>query len=339
MHLDDLHFAWGGPVGSGRLRTTPEDFRVEEQLAFEPGDGGEHAWLLVRKRGLNTDDVAWALARLAGVRRNAVSFSGMKDRHAETRQWFSVHLPGREDPDWSASDDPQWDVKRAVRHGRKLRPGTHRWNRFALRVQSLDADPGRLEARLEAVRAGGFPNYFGPQRFGHGGENLRKARRQLVDGARAARRARGIHLSAARGWLFNRVLDARVADDSWCTPHVGDALMLAGTHSVFECRGDEADVEERIRRLDLDVTGPLWGVGRQPLSAERAAWERSALGEDAELARALEGIGMTARRRALRARADALAWACTGDVLELSFSLPRGAFATSLVRELLTTDG
>jgi len=338
VHPDDLHFAWGGPVGTGRLRTCPEDFRVEEQLAFEPGEGGEHAWLLVRKRGMNTDDVAWALARHAGVRRGAVSFSGMKDRHAETVQWFSVQLPGREDPDWSAPADAQWAVVRAVRHGRKLRPGTHRRNRFAIRVRELNADPDSLEARLRAVRAGGFPNYFGPQRFGHKGENLRKARRQLVDGERDAGRARGIHLSAARAWLFNRILDCRVADGTWCSPRPGDALMLAGTHSVFEFRGDEPDIAERIQQLDLDVTGPLWGIGRQPVSDEMAARERTWLSEEAALAQALEAIGMAARRRSLRAAAADLAWSRSGDTLDLAFSLPSGAFATSLVRELLATD-
>lgn len=330
--------AWGGPAGRGRLRTEPADFRVDEVLGFEPGGGGEHAWLYVRKRGLNSDDVAWALARCAGVARRAVGTSGMKDRHAETGQWFSVHLPGREDPDWTACADASWRVERALRNARKLRIGSHRWNRFALRVRALEVDRERLGERLRAVRDGGFPNYFGPQRFGHGGENLRKARAALA-GRDGGRRIRGLYLSAARAWLFNRVLARRVADGTWYSPLPGDALMLAGTRSVFECRGDEPDLEARIAAFDVDVTGPLWGVGEQPVSAAVAAREAAWLADEGALCAGLERIGMAARRRPLRAPARDLAWTLSGDTLELAFTLPRGAFATSLVRELLDTDG
>lgn len=338
MRAHEPQRAWGGPAGRGRLRSEPADFRVDEDLGFEPGGGGEHAWLYVRKRGLNTDDVARALARCAGVPRRAVSASGMKDRHAETGQWFSVHLPGRADPDWAACGDGAWRVERALRSARKLRPGTHRRNRFALCVRDLAADGARLAACLEAVRDGGFPNYFGPQRFGRAGENLRKARAALEDARGGRRRVRGLYLSAARAWLFNRVLAHRVADGTWCRPQPGDALMLAGTRSVFECRGDEPDLAERIAALDLDVTGPLWGVGRQPVADAVAAREAAWLADERELCAGLERIGMTARRRPLRAPARDLEWSLSGDTLELAFTLPRGAFATSLVRELLDTD-
>lgn len=326
--------AWGGPGGHGNLRTEAADFRVDEVLGFEPGGGGEHAWLWLRKRGANTEDVAHALARFAGVRRGAVGFSGMKDRHADTGQWFSVQLPGRADPDWSELDPAIGVVEYAVRHNRKLRTGSHRANRFALRLRAVAGDPGVIDARLAAVRAGGFPNYFGPQRFGHGGENLRRARRLLAPDA--VKRARGIHLSAARSWLFNRVLDARVRDGSWIRPVPGDALMLAGTNSVFEYRGDEGDIDSRHERFDLDVTGPLWGTGQQPVGAEVAARERAWLAHETELREGLERIDMQARRRALRAVAPDLEWAWQGADLELRFTLGRGIFATSLLDEAVT---
>jgi len=183
------------------------------------------------------------------------------------------------------------------------------------------------------VRDGGFPNYFGPQRFGYGGENLRRARRLLAPDA--VKRARGIHLSAARSWLFNRVLDARVRDGSWIRPAPGDALMLAGTNSVFEYQGDEDDIESRHDRFDLDVTGPLWGSGRQPVGAVVAERERTWLADEQELRAGLERIDMQARRRALRAAAPDLVWEWEGADLELRFTLGRGIFATSLLDEAL----
>ncbi len=328
--------AHGGPGGRGWLRSEAADFRVDERLGFEPGGGGEHAWLWIRKSGANSDDVARTLADIAAVPRRTVGFSGMKDRHADAGQWFSVHLPGRADPDWARLDPALGRVELARRHYRKLRTGSHRGNRFRLRLRAVSGDRGLIEARLRAVRDGGFPNYFGPQRFGRGGENLRRARRLLAPDA--GRRARGIQLSAARSWLFNRVVAARVRDGTWTRALPGDAVMLAGTHSVFEYRGDEADIQARIDACDLDVTGPLWGVGRQPLGAAALERERAWLADEGELCAGLERIGMQARRRALRTRAADLDWRWQGDDLELAFSLERGVFATSLLAEVIDAD-
>jgi len=103
VSLPHIH---GQPIGQGRLRAIPEDFQVREELDFTLDGSGEHVWLWVRKRGANTDWVARQLARQAGVAPNAVSYAGLKDRHAVTEQWFSVHLPGKADPDWNADPHP-----------------------------------------------------------------------------------------------------------------------------------------------------------------------------------------------------------------------------------------
>lgn len=330
----ELATAWGGPVGTGRIREQPEDFQVEELLGFEPGGGGEHAWLYVRKRGANTADVAAALARRAGVPVRHVGFSGRKDRNAVTWQWFSVHLPGRDDPDWSAELEDLGCVIESVRRApRKLRTGVHRANRFRLRVRGVDAGIDALGRRLEQLRQGGFPNYFGPQRFGRGGENLHRARRALAQPGR--RRVPGIQISAARSWLFNRVLDERVRAGTWCRALPGDALMLAGSRSMFACDDEDPTVQERLDRGDLDVTGPLWGRGTLPLGAAVAEREADWLADEIELRAGLERIGARADRRRLRAPAHELAWSRDDEWLELRFVLPSGAFATSLLRELL----
>lgn len=329
-----LATAWGGPAGSGRLRERPEDFRVDEVLGFEPGGGGEHLWLWVCKRGANSEDVAAALADAAGVRRRRVGYSGRKDRNAETRQWFSLHLPGAADPDWPATDAGGWRVERAVRHPRKLRTGTHRANAFRLRVRGFEGDRAAAEARLAAIAGAGFPNYFGPQRFGRAGENLKRARAALAGGGR---RPTGILLSAARSWLFNLVLDRRVADGSWCRALPDDAMMLAGTHSVFRARGDEPDLESRLAAHDIDPTGPMWGRGEAVAGPAALARERAWLDGEGALRDALEAFGVTASRRALRARPPDLEWDWVSDDLRLAFTLPRGAFATSLLREVVRT--
>ena len=128
----ELPFAHGGPPLSGTLRATPEDFYVEEDLGFEPEGSGEHAFVRVEKRGANTEWVARQLAGFAGVSPNSVSYAGMKDRHAVTRQTYSVHLPGKPDPDWHALAQAEFRVLEARRHNRKLKRGAHKSNAFRI---------------------------------------------------------------------------------------------------------------------------------------------------------------------------------------------------------------
>src|SRR5690554_2671246 len=131
------------------MRTEPEDFVVREQLSFVPGEGGEHLWLRIQKRLWNTMDVAQWLAKHAKLPLRAVGFSGLKDRRAVTEQWFSLHLPGKADPDF-----PEWpegvELLQSVRHTRKLNRGTHRSNYFELVVRELEGEDD-LDARLALV--------------------------------------------------------------------------------------------------------------------------------------------------------------------------------------------
>jgi len=328
--------AWGGAAGTGRLAAQPSDFQVDEILGFEPSGSGEHALLWVAKERANTAEAAAALAQYAGVARSAVGFSGRKDRNALTRQWFSLQLPGRASPDWTGFDSARWRVEHAARHRRRLRIASHAGNRFRLYIRDFAGDRERLAERIAALRQNGFPNYFGPQRFGAQGENLRRARAMLVGGERVPRGRRGLYLSAARSWLFNQVLACRVTAGNWLAPLRDDAIMLAGTHSQFRCTGEEGDLDARVASGDVHVTGPLWGRGKSVAGAAAENRERDWLASEAELCQALEYSDVAAARRALRALPSDLAWSLTGRDLEIQFCLPPGAFATALLFELVT---
>ena len=207
---------------------------VEEVLPFTPDGEGEHALLYVEKRGLNTADVTRMLARIAGVAERDIGFCGLKDKHAQTSQWFSVGLAGKPEPDWLSLDQPQVRIIVAQRHRKKLRRGVHRSNRFALRLRDLGGDRESLEGRLQAVSRDGVPNYFGPQRFGINGENLNRAQAWFAGtGPSPRRQKRSFYLSAARSFLFNELLAQRVSADSWQEPLAGDLCMLAGSGSFF----------------------------------------------------------------------------------------------------------
>lgn len=335
--INDLPYAWGGPPVAGRLRERPEDFMVTELPLVEPAGAGEHSWLLIRKRLENTETVARRLAGVAGVAPRQVSYAGLKDRNAVTEQWFSVHLPGRIDPDWRAINCEHITLLRSVRHTRKLRRGALRGNAFRLLVRALHGDRLELERCLQRVAVEGVPNYFGEQRFGRDAGNLRTAERLFAGTAgRLTRHQRGLALSASRAFLFNRVLAERVAAQTWNRVLAGDVLQLSGSHSWFVAEAVDPELEQRLHRMDVHPTGPLAGAGDTPAQqASRALEERILAAHDAWVA-GLAGAGLRQERRALRLAVDSLAWSWPQPAcLELVFSLTAGAYATGVLRELV----
>jgi len=144
-----LPCAHGGPASTGVLKASPADFQVFEHMHVRPEGEGEHLWLEIEKTGWNTEDVALLLAKQAGVHRLAVGYSGLKDKHAITRQWFSLHLPGKADAefDWP----PGLRMIQGLRHRRKLNRGTHRANGFVLRVTDFQGDRQQLEQQLATI--------------------------------------------------------------------------------------------------------------------------------------------------------------------------------------------
>jgi tRNA pseudouridine13 synthase len=331
-----LPYAFGPPPATGVLRTAPEDFVVEEILGYAATGEGEHVVVEVRKRNLNTHDVAERLARLAGVRLGDVGYAGRKDKLALTTQSFSVHLPGKPEPDWAALADADMTVIGAVRHNRKIRRGSLRGNRFTLRLRDVGGERGALAHRLGVVAEAGVPNYFGAQRFGTGGQNLVRAAQLLGGRRRFNRNQLNILLSAVRSWLFNRVLALRVQRGDWDQVLEGDVMQLAGTRRLFVPEDYDATIGQRMRERDIHATGPL--VGRD--SRAPAATGAAADAEKEALAGAdfwIDGLcraGLDADRRALRLPVQELEWSFEAQDLVLRFALEAGAFATSVVREI-----
>lgn len=326
------------PRLAGRFRVAPADFVVEELFDHPLEDAGEHFWLWVEKSGLTTGQAAERIAEAVGVAPRDVGYAGMKDRHAVTRQWFSLVWPIKaEAPAWP--NDTDCRVLAARRHGRKLRRGAHRGNRFVLRLRDVmgltDVDLDTLGAR---IRAQGVPNYFGAQRFGREGDNVEMAR-ALFAGRRMSRSRRSIALSAARSYLFNQVLARRVAEGSWQTPLPGDVFMLAGTHSVFSSDTETADrLTERVASMDIHPTGPMPGrIGRGHIAPTGVAgdYEAGVLEAHAELVGGLAQVRVDADRRSLRLPVTDLELVRENDdTLVARFELPAGAFATSVLREI-----
>lgn len=336
--------AHGAPALRARIRSVPEDFQVEELPGFEPSGSGEHLLLTIEKRGMNTAFAAKRIAAWAGVGELAIGYAGLKDRHALTRQRFSVHLPKRVAPDLAtlqeaSSSGEGLRVLDSAWHAKKLPRGALAGNRFVLTLRELEGERAAIEARLQALAARGVPNYFGEQRFGRDGDNVANAL-AMFGGRRVRREQRSLLLSAARSELFNRVLAARVNADCWDRPLDGEVWMLDGSRSVFGPEPFDDTLAARLAAFDIHTSGPLWGRGELRSRAAAAAIEQAALdGEDAAALRAgLEQAGLNQERRALRLRPAGLGWrwieASEGPALELDFVLPAGAYATVVLAEL-----
>jgi tRNA pseudouridine13 synthase len=333
----DLPTAHGSPPLAGRFRAEPEDFFVEELLGFEPDGSGTHVLLLVEKRDANTGWVAAELARSAGVASRDVGVSGQKDRRAVTRQSYSLPWPATApiEPCLAYAGEG-YRVLAVQRHGRKLRPGSHRANRFVIRVRSASGDRAAIEARLALLASAGVPNYFGPQRYGRGGSNLARVREWAAGGPSPRdRMQRGFALSTARSELFNRVLAERVGRGDWNRLLPGEAVVLDGRRSFFRADEIDAALIERCAAMDLHPSGPLWGRGAPEVGGEVLAVEESVVSCEPELRALLESHGMGMERRSLRLPVRALEWSFDGEDVVLSFELPRGTFATSVLHEVL----
>jgi tRNA pseudouridine13 synthase len=266
--------------------------------------------LHIKKRDQNTQWVAGLLSNLADIKRNDVSFCGLKDRFAVTTQWFSLYLPGRElNADQLLHDD--FEILSMARHNKKLRRGMHSGNQFRLVLREFSAlqdQHAEINVRLENIARYGVPNYFGEQRFGHDCGNLVEAQTLIErDLLKGNRRGTGMILSAARSWLFNLVLAERIRRDNWST----------------------------AMEYETQPCAPLWGRGRSAAGGELAQLEQGVLADWQSWCYALEHAGLKQERRATVLVPDSLQWKhLAEDQLELSFGLAAGGFATVVLREI-----
>jgi tRNA pseudouridine13 synthase len=328
------------PPSGGHYKETPEDFEVEEIPAYLPCGEGEHVYLYVEKRGVATPDAAKRISRHLGLPEGAVSWAGLKDKQALTRQWMSVQAkPGRE-TELSTFVDPEVKLLQVSRHRNKLKGGHLNGNKFKIRLAGVK-DVGAARAVLEVLKARGVPNYFGAQRFGAAGTNAARGKAILLKAAAGGRKGRPdferkMLLSAYQSELFNRVLDRRMDDGNFSKVRKGDVLKKHESGGEFVCAEPRVD-QPRMDANEVSPTGPMYGPSMRPAEDDVGADEAGILSEEGVTIASFAGGGAETdgTRRLLRILLPDVAVESIGADLWLSFSLPSGSYATVVLGELL----
>lgn len=344
MNGSQLSYLHGKPETVGSIKSQPQDFQVFEDLGYMADGHGEHLLIRIRKQGCNTIFVAEAIAKFLNIPSRDLSYAGMKDRHAVTEQTLCFRVPGKGMPDLAKFQLSGCEILDVARHQRKLRTGALAGNHFILVVRDI-SKADQLEQRLSLIEQQGVPNYFGEQRFGHQRHNLTLAKQwanntvQLRD-----KKRRGLILSAVRSAFFNQVVSERLGRQGNLTTLMdGDAVQLPLRGSWFLANSqsqDWTDIQRRLAQYELRLTGPLPGVEKNSIVGAALEFEQDILAREPELLQLLRREKVETARRALLVIPKALQreWLAP-DIIRLKFWLPAGSYATSVVRELLSTPG
>jgi len=338
--LTENAYLHGKPESTGILRSQISDFKVFEQLPFVPCGEGEHLFVHIRKTGANTIFVARELAKYFNVKEQLVSYAGLKDRFAVTEQWFGVHVPGKQEYNLDDLVIEGVEVLSFNRHNKKLRTGALTGNRFELILRDVTAIKALTE-RWQNIVEQGVPNYFGEQRFGIDGGNIERAL-GLFSGQKVKdKKKRGIYLSAARSHIFNGVINERINQQCFDQVAVGDVLMLAGTQSVFHLDEIDETIKQRFIDKDVDITAPMWGAGQLMTSEGPLTLEQDVAQKNDEFCQGLPRFGLKQERRRIRLNIsdtdiELMPGQESSNAVKISFFLPAGCYATTVLRELLT---
>ena len=365
------------PLAQATYKARATDFVVNEILPLDFTGEGEHLWLHIEKLGMNTAYLAKLLSEWAEIPLRDVGYSGLKDRHALTTQWFSLRIPKKQLPESEfapvdISANESLTILAQHWHNKKLNRGTHRANQFIITLRDIqfadlevtaseqdlsakESDKSAVEQHLANISTTGVPNYFGPQRFGRNGNNVREALALFARPApesrpqpkkskrkQAPREQNSMELSAARSLIFNEILAARVRDGSWNTGLAGEVFNLDGSGSIFASEAIDETLQARLASGDIHPTAVLWGVGNDKVSGAAAAIENEIVQNNPllhQLATGLEKRDIKAQRRALRLPIEGLSWEWQDidnePILVLSFTLTTGSFATSVLSSLV----
>ena len=325
------------PGIGGAIKAEQDHFQVVEHLPYAPCGEGEHLYLTLKRSGWNTADVARSLMQRLNLRPQDVGWGGRKDRQAICTQTFSLCLPLTE-PDESVLErlsDLPFDILECRRHRNKIKTGHVAANSFRILLSGVSEDSlDQALALAERLKTSGVPNFYGPQRFGINMNNIAKAV-DLLDHPKSARGTKGAFMvSVLQSALFNQWLARRMTDGQFNTILKGDVVRKTDTGGMFVV-DDAAEAQERLDNGAIVNTGPIYGFKMKQADFEAASGEACILKEYELQLSDFKALRAPGTRRDAQLRIPDISIETVNDGLWFNFTLPSGAFATTLMREFM----
>jgi len=350
----DRFYSLGHASIDFHFKQTPRDFVVEEIPLYEFSGEGEHLILLVRKKNLSTNEMIGQIARYLGIKNKEIGYAGLKDKHAMTKQYISLHKKYEE-----AMDGFNFDGIKIISktyHNNKIRIGHLKGNRFYIKLKKVNpTSAAKIDEALKNIDKQGMPNFFGYQRFGNDGDNHILGEKLAKGEARERNpRVKKLLINAYQSHLFNLWLSRRLEINSLVSSFSvselepllnlpnhelekmqkqahpfklieGDIMEHYPHGRLFEFCGDAEDFR-RFNERDISVTGLLCGKKTSHATSLARVIEKEYDDEiNADGARRYAWVYPTdieGRFNAVEAQ------------YELNFTLPKGSYATVLIEEI-----
>lgn len=325
------------PGTGGTIKAEPDHFVVEEVPLYPPAGHGEHLFVALTRSGRTTREVVNDLAAYLRVRPEDIGYAGLKDRQARVTQVFSLPRVRPEQAE-AAARALDLEFHWAAFHPTKLRPGHLLGNRFTVTVLAPEA-PERAAPILEALQQRGLPNFFGVQRFGREGDNAERGLAILT----GRRRPPGekwltrLLISAYQAQLFNEYLTLRLQRGLFDRLLPGDLAKKTDTGGMFLVTNVETE-QPRFARGEITFTGPIFGYDMWAPTDAAAALEAEIAAASPVRPDDWRRWRAAGNRRPGKLFLHPIELTHHPDRLTLRFFLPKGAYATVLLREILKAE-
>lgn len=279
------------------------------------------------------------VAKHLGIQTKEIGYAGLKDKHAMTTQYISVHKKFEEQIDAMSIEGVK--VLEKQYHDNKIKTGHLKGNRFFIRLKKVSkADAKKIQQALKNLEKGGMPNYFGFQRFGNDGDNYKEGE-AICRGQKKERnkKLQRLYINAYQSHLFNNWLDARltfvhnarangegyVKGDTPLGVMEGDIAMHYPFGRAFKVEDPDSDAK-RVDEKDIVISGLL--AGKRAIRSEGVAYEiESEFDQETPVngERRYAWVYPTQTESEYKPQEG---W------MELHFTLPKGSYATVLIEQI-----
>jgi tRNA pseudouridine13 synthase len=342
LNLDLPYITKDHPGIGGKIRQKTSHFIVEEIPLYTPSGTGNHLYLNITKENLTTREIQLRLAELFERKPEEIGKAGLKDKFATTTQNFSVLFEGDHSSPKEISEIVEEEINVKVNwakyHNNKLRAGHLKGNHFEILITGLDEDANKKAIKvLNKIHEAGLPNYYGIQRIGEKGENVIQGWLILKGEKRIHNRwLRKYLLSSYQSYLCNLYLSERVEKGVFNKLIYGDLAKKHDTGGIFFV--EELKVEqERFASKEISFTAPMFGYKMREAKYDSRELENQILERTS-----LNTLDFRKNRvkgtRRLGRIVPKIKMNEISEGLKLVFNLPKGSFATIVLREFMKND-